>query len=73
MVDLLPACRHLLRARRETIVTSAPSRSAMRAESMVTFPPPMIATRQRPMGGASNSGNRYAFIRFERMKYSLAK
>ena len=48
-------------------------RRAVRAQSMATLPPPTTATRVPLGAGVSYSGNRYAFIRFTRVRYSLAE
>jgi len=45
----------------------------VRTASMAVLPPPMTATRLPRIAGVSVAGNRYAFIRFERVRYSLAE
>ena len=40
---------------------------------MAVLPPPMTATLRPRMVGVSVAGNRYAFIRFERVRYSFAE
>ena len=51
---------------------SAPSLSAVRAASIATLPPPTTATRPPFIIGVSLS-SRYAFIRLERVRNSLAE
>ena len=53
--------------------TSAPSLRAVRAESIATLPAPITATLLPTVIGVSYSGNLYAFMRFERVRYSLAE
>mgnify|MGYP002431745388 CR=1 FL=1 len=59
--------------RRYTMYTcSAPRRLAQRAASMATLPPPTTATARLFMMGVRLPGW-YAFIRFTRVRYSLAE
>ena len=56
--------------RRYTIVTSAPSRRAVRHESIAVLPPPTTRTRLPKFIGVSVSLSA-AFIRFTRVRYSF--
>ena len=58
--------------RRYTTCTSAPRRSAVRAASIATLPPPETTHFLPAYTGVSYSGNRYPFIRFTRVSSSLA-
>ena len=51
---------------------SAPSRSAVRTESIATLPPPTTATFLCRLIGVSEFGNSKAFIRLLRVRYSFA-
>jgi len=50
-----------------------PIASPCAAASIATFPPPTTATFVALFSGVSASGNRYAFIRFARVRYSFAE
>jgi hypothetical protein len=52
---------------------SAPRRLAVRTASIATLPPPKTTTFLPCLVGVSYSGNLLAFIRFTRVRYSLAK
>ncbi|OPZ71476.1 MAG: hypothetical protein BWY82_01706 [Verrucomicrobia bacterium ADurb.Bin474] len=51
----------------------APRRSAVRAESIATLPPPKTATLRDGKIGVSASSFSYAFMRLERVRYSFAE
>jgi len=74
VVDLLDPGGHLLlRAAVDEVHVLRPIRFAVRAASIATFPPPTTATFVALFSGVSDSGKRYAFIRFARVRYSFAE